>query len=318
MVNFILRVILFVLGSWFLVHILAVFGIFSAVVYPLWWLLGLVRIYCFWCPIKKTKKCVFSHSLATGGLLLFFSLISIGLVFLEGQLLLKLGFPPIPKTVLFNIPPKGEYRLGEIFPMPIEIAGAKRPINAIQADLSFDPRRVEVVEVSTKDSFANIFIQKEVNNEIGYARLTGGLPNPGFFSDRGLFGTVYFKGKIPGIVKVEFLPSSLILANNGKGTNVLKELSSASYLILPEKLTLEEEKQQEVILRPVVLGEQSGGGLSTESTQMIFYEENKILGTKVGEKILEEAKFSLYKSFLTVLEKVDQFILGIWTKVLKK
>ena len=90
------------------------------------------------------------------------------------------------------------------------------PINAIQADLGFNPEKVEVVDISTQNSFANIFIQKEINNETGYARLTGGLPNPGFFSDRGIFGTVFFRGKQPGVVKIDFLPSSMVLANDGR------------------------------------------------------------------------------------------------------
>lgn len=91
--------------------------------------------------------------------------------------------------------------------MKIDITSIKVPINAVQADIGFEPHKLEVVDVSTEDSFANIFIQKEINNEVGYVRLTGGLPNPGFFADRGVFGTVFFKGISPGIVRIEFLPS---------------------------------------------------------------------------------------------------------------
>jgi len=307
------KIVAFVLASWLLVHLLAVFGVFLAVAYPLWWLWGPGRIPCLWCLIRKNKEeCVFSHSVKTGGLILVFTLISIGLVFLEGKVLFAFGFPPTPKTVTFVIPPKGEHRLGEIFPMKIEIAGIKTPINAIQTDISFRPDMLEVVDVSTKDSFANIFVQKEVNNEIGYARLTGGLPNPGYFADHGIFGEVYFKGKSPGIAKVEFLPSSMVLANDGKGTNVVKELASASYLILPEKITPEEEEQQEVLIQPVVLGTE------TEETQMKFYEEEKVLGTQVGQEIEKEKKFNLGKIFLDFLEKADSAILSFWGKIFFK
>lgn len=305
-----LKLLLFIFSSWVLVHFLAVFGVFLAVAFPVWWLLAPKKTPCFVCEIKKLKECPFSHSLLNGGLVLVLTLVSLGLVFAEGKILFKMGFPPTPKTVSFVIPSKGQFRLGEIFPMKLEIAGIKIPINAVQADLGFEPQKLEVVDISTQDSFANIFVQKEINNEVGFSRLTGGLPNPGFFADYGIFGTVYFKGKQPGVVKIEFLPSSMVLANDGRGTNVLKELTAVSYLILPEKISQEEEEMQKsLVSKSVVLGEK------TEETQMKFYEEGSVLGTKVGQEIKEEQKFNPLKSSLDILEKVDRFILEEYGKV---
>jgi len=309
----VLKIFVFILLSWFLIHFLAIFGVFLTLAYPLWWLLAPQGTLCLWCRIKKFNQyqCSFRHSLINGGLVLVFSLLSFGLVFAESKILFKMGFPPTPRTVTFVIPSKGQYRLDEIFPMKIEIAGIKVPVNTMQADLSFDPSKLEVVEISTQDSFANIFIQKEINNAVGYARLTGGLPNPGYFSDHGLFGTVFFKGTNPGIVKIEFLPSSMVLANDGRGTNVLRELAAVSYLILPEKISpQEEEMQKEIVLKPVVLGTE------TQETQMKFYEEEKVLGTQVGQEIEKEKKFNLGKTLLGFLERVDRIILSLWGKVL--
>ncbi|MBU2591935.1 hypothetical protein KKD61_00555 [Patescibacteria group bacterium] len=323
----ILTIVIWIISSWFLVHILAVLGVFLAVAYPIWWLFAPKQTVCFLCQTKKEGEfCPFCRKTVTkeegilpktlpsaiynGLIILAFALVSLGLVFLESKILFKMGFPPTPKTVSFVIPTKGQYRLGEIFPMKIEIVGIKTPINAIQADLGFEPQKLEVVDISTEDSFANIFIQKEINNEVGYARLTGGLPHPGFFADHGVFGTVFFQGKSPGIAKVEFLPSSMVLANDGRGTDTLKDLASVSYLVLPERISKEEaEMQKSVIMKSVVLGETS------EDTQMKFYEEKKILGAKVGEEIQEEKKFNLIRIFLDGLEKVDRFVLTLWEKV---
>jgi hypothetical protein len=305
------KFVLFVFSSWFLVHLLAVFGVFLALAYPLWWVLAPRKIPCLWCRVRESKECHFSHSFINGGVILVFTLISFGSVFTESKILFRMGFPPTPKTVSFSIPPKGQFRLGEIFPMKIEIAGIKIPINAVQADLGFEPQKMEVVDISTQDSFASIFIQKEINNETGYARLTGGLPNPGFFADHGVFGTVFFKGKQPGVVRIEFLPSSMVLANDGRGTNVLKELASVSYLILPEKISQEEEEMQKsLVLKSVVLGEK------TEETQMKFYEEEKVLGTQVAGEIEKEKRFNLGKVLFEFLEKIDRAILTFWGKVL--
>ncbi len=319
------------IASWFLIHLLAIFGIFLAIGYPLWWLLAPKQTACLLCRAgREGQKCFFcrrpikknlgmspanlSSAVFNGLLILFFSIISIGIVFGESQILFKLGFPPTPKTVSFAIPAKGQYRIGEIFPMKIEIAGIKTPVNAIQADLSFDSSKLELVDISTEGSFATIFIQKEINNEGGYARLTGGLPNPGFFSDHGIFATVFFKGKEPGVVKVEYLPSSMVLANDGRGTNVLKDLSTVSYFILPEKISQKEAdlQQKSVSLKSTVLGESIG----TESTQMKFYTEGSVLGATVSKEIEEANKSSLSKLFLDNLEKVDRFILEQWQKAL--
>lgn len=325
----ILLILVYIIGSWVLVHILAIFGVFIAVAYPLWWLLLPRQTVCLFCRAKISVNedyCPLCHrkinkdetlsprtltsAVLNGALILVFSLVSFGLVFGESQILFKLGFPPTPKTVSFIIPSKGQYRLGEVFPMKVEIAGIKTPINAVQADLGFEPSKLEVVDISTADSFADIFVQKEINNDGGYARLVGGLPNPGFFSDKGVFGTVFFKGKSPGVAKIDFLPSSLVLANDGKGTNVLKDLASVSYLILPEKISPEEEEMQKtIILQSAVLGE------STTSTQMKFFEETSVLGASTEKEIKKGQQFNPFKIFFDVLEKIDRFILSQGEKV---
>jgi len=323
----ILVVILTIIISWILVHLLAVFGVLLAVAYPIWWFISPHKVLCFFCRIQKEgKRCfacgqevhadslypkTFFSALINTVLIVIISFVCVGFVFAESKVLFKLGFPPTPKTVSFIIPSKGQYRLGEVFPMKIDITGIKVPINAVQADIGFDPHKLEVVDVSTVDSFANIFIQKEINNEVGYVRLTGGLPNPGFFTDHGVFGTVFFKGITPGIVRIEFLPSSMVLANDGRGTNVVKDLVAVSYLILPDRISEEEaEMQESASIESVVLGETS------ENTQMKFYKETKVLGAKVGEEIQEEKKLDLTKAFLECLEKIDRFVLTMWEKVL--
>lgn len=325
-ITVLIRLSSFVIASWVLIHLMSVLGVIVAFAYPIWYLLAPKKTVCFLCRlINKGDWCIFCHrrvenmenlspaSFASvflnSMLILFISLASAGLVFLESRALFKLGFPPTPKTAYFNIPPKGQYRLGEIFPMKIEIADIKRPVNAIQTDISFDPRKLEVVNLSTKESFASIFIQKEINNELGYVRLTGGLPDPGFFANQGIFGTVFFRGKNPGVVEINFLPSSLVLANDGRGTNLLKGLASVSYLILPDEVSEEEKEEQAVLIRPEVLGEEAG------ETQMKFFEEEKILGAKIEGVEDIKRELSLTDSLFNYLESLDRFTLSFWHKI---
>lgn len=331
----ILKIFSFLFASWLLVHLLAVFGLFLVVAYPVWWLLMPGQTVCFGCRFgKEGERCSFcrrqidrtettaprslSSAILNGGLVSLLALFSLGFVVAEAQVLKVLGFPPTAKTVSFLIPTKGQYRLGEVFPLKIEIGGIKTAINAVQADLGFDPKILEVVDISTQDSFANLFIQKEVNNEVGFARLTGGVPNPGFTQPSGVFETAFFRGKSPGAVKVEFLPSSLVLANDGRGTNVLKELAAASYLILPEEISPEESKQQENYLQTRVLGEQTTGKSSEGATQLKFYEESGVLGTQVGEAISLKAsprRVNVAEVLLAILEKIDRLIMDFWPRI---
>lgn len=326
---FVFRILFLVVSSFILIHLFSVFGFFLAFAYPIWLFFMPETTGCFWCRVRRDgdwcpfcKKRIDKSSILPSSprsiflnvfLILIISGISLGIVFVESRALKHLGFPPTPKTVSFSIPSKGQYRLGEIFSMKIDITGIKSPINAVRADLSFDPKKLEVVEISTKDSFANIFIQKEIGNDVGFVRLSGGLPNPGFFGDHGIFGTVLFRAKEPGIVKVEFLPSSLVLANDAKGSSVLKDLNAASYLILPEELSAEEKEDQKIFYEQTVLGAQS-----EDKTQMTFYKDEEVLGseTKEEQAVTEGKKpWNPLETFLIFIGKIDQLILSSWTKI---
>lgn len=341
--KFISTIIVFMISSWILIHIFAIFGVILAAAYPAWWIFAPKRTVCFLCRAEREgSKCPFcrqyiikdqgvfpknlTSALLNGGLILFFSLISLGIVYGESAVLNKLGIPATPKTASFIIPPKGQYRLGEIFPMKIEIANIENAINAVQADIGFDVDKVEIVNISTTDSFANIFIQKEINNQSGWARLTGGLPNPGFFGNQATFGTIYFKGKSPGLIKIGFLTSSMVLANDGRGTNILKSLPSVSYLITPDKISAEEESLQERLLPEVdVLGV-----TSTAENQLIFYDEGSVLGSLAevenatnsglaeipnSEESIVKVEMNIFTIGLHILEVIDRFILDFWKRL---
>jgi hypothetical protein len=321
--GFVLIVAAFAVSSWLLIHVLAFLGVFLALAYPLWWIFAPNRSTCFlckaggegWkCPLCKgllhkhmdKPSPAFLPAIFNGVLIFIFSLVSAGVVYAENRVLFKSDFPLTPKTVSLPIPAKGQYLLGEVFPLKIEIAGIKTPINAVQVDLGFETEKLEVQEVSTDGSFASIFVQKEFNNNAGFVRLSGGLPNPGYSSEQGLFGTVYFKTKAPGAVTIEYLPSSMVLANDGHGTNVVKDLASVSYLILPESAP------EEVKIKGSFTTEAS---ISAENTQMKFYEEESVLGKAVEREIQKDKEFSLSETFLAGLQKTDEFVLQQWWKI---
>lgn len=324
----IFTILALLVSSWILVHILTLFGIFLGIAYPLWWMFAPRQTACFLCRSQKEgSTCAFCRkpiiksegispkslgsAILNGCLVLVFSVVSIGLVYGESLILNRMGYPETPQTASFIIPPTGQFRVGEIFPMKLEIQNIGNSINTVQADIGFDPAHLEVVDISTTESFANVFVQKEINNEGGWARLTGGLPNPGFHEPRGTFGTVYFRAKLPGLTRIEFLSTSMVLANDGKGTNILKDFPNVSYVILPERISGEEEKmQQQIIFSPDVLGETSS------SNQLLFFEDTKILGTDIAQESEEVKELDLNHLFLNTLGKTNTRILDFWKELL--
>lgn len=318
-----LKFIGYVLLTIVFIHLLSVLGLYLAIAFPVLWFLFPRQTPCFFCRLSRIggncpvcKERVVSletsypkrfRSALVNALAIFvLTIFSAGVVYLEVMIFRQLGFITTPRTASFNIPDRGQYRLGEVFPMKIELIGIQAPINTVQADIGFNPEKLEVSHISTEGSFAEIFIQREINNELGFARLTGGLPSPGFRSERGLFGTIYFTGKQPGIAEIEFLSSSLALANDGKGTNVLLGFDQVNYLILPEEIS-EEEKQLQKDLTVMSSGVL---GIEDEGTQMIFYDENQVLGVQktIDDYISEDSYSEEDEGFLATF--FPNYILG--------
>jgi hypothetical protein len=308
--------------SYVLVHVFALLGVFIAVAFPLWWILFPQFTACIYCrntPVgQKCKSCNqivenrvsppknFRSVVLNTLTILMVSVFSIGTVYLEYKILERTNFlPEKPKLVEFIIPENKQYKIGEIFPVDLEIDTNDVAINAVQTDLSFDTEKLELKKLSLEKSFAQIFIQKEINNESGYLRLTGGLPNPGFNGEKGHFATAYFMAKSAGLVDISYLPSSLVLANNGSGTNILKNYPTITYLIKPEHLTDTEKEMQDSIFSSNVLG------VDSTTNQILFFEDEDdyVMGVQ-DERVNMEEKESI--TFWHVVAKIDSWIIGIF------
>jgi len=322
--------------SWIFVHVFAILGVFLAVAYPIWWIIFPKLTPCIFCrttPLgEKCKSCgevvtmqnrapTNFKSVAINFLtILLISGVSVLTVYGESIALERLGFQLEEPKVEFVIQDKQQYKIGEIFPIDLDINSNGVYINAVQADIAFDPDKVEIVKLSLEESFAEIFIQKEINNDNGYLRITGGLPSPGFNGADGHFATVYFESKEAGIFEIQFLPSSLVLENDGNGTNVLKAYPKTSYLIKPEYVTDTERELQSTIIST------NNGVLGVDSTQkqMIFfddnvYEDDNVLGVEDSEidtpTTTTETKPK--SRFFEILFMIDKWIIGTITKLFR-
>jgi len=318
--------------SWFFVHVFAVLGIFLAVAYPIWWMIFPKLTPCIFCRTTPLgEKCRACHEVVTidrryptslGSIgrnflmIMLISGISILTVYGEIQALNKFGIQLEQAKVEFIIPDKQQYKIGEIFPIELNINSNGVNINAVQTDIAFNPEKIEIVKLSLEESFAKIFIQKEINNESGYLRVTGGLPSPGYKGDDGHFATVYFQSKEAGIFEIQFLPSSLVLENDGNGTNVLKSYPKTSYLIKPEYVTETEKELQSTILS---LNSNEVLGVDSTNNQMLFFDTTgnteNIMGVEDVDTTDPIEVTEQKKTFWEILLIVDQWIVGLITKL---
>jgi len=316
--------------SWIFVHVLAVLGVFIAVAYPIWWMIFPGKTPCLFCRATPLgEKCPACHEAVTIErrsptsfssvtrnflIILLISGISVVAVYGESIVLEKLGVQLEEPKVEFVIPDKQQYKIGEIFPIDLNINSNGVSINAVQADIAFDPDKVEIVKLSLTESFAQIFIQKEINNDAGYLRVTGGLPSPGYEGDNGHFATVYFQSKEAGIFNIQFLPSSLVLENDGSGTNVLKSYPKTSYLIKPEYVTdTEKELQSTILSLNDVLG------VDSTNKQMLFFDSTSstesIMGVEDPEAPISIEETTHPMTCWEILFMIDKWIIAILTKI---
>lgn len=337
------KIVSFFILIWVFVHFFAVFGLFVALLYPLWWIIFPKKTKCLICvtgskgkpcsfcerPISKHKisPAHFKSSLKNGLLILLFSLVCLVLVILENRILNRFFLPLFQsKTAVLKVGYQDfdkHYYLGEIIQVPLVISDIAQAINAVQIDLKYDNSLLQAVDISTQNSFANIFLDKNINHDVGFVRVSGGLPNPGYQRKSGKFATVYFRTLKPGATKIDLLPSSMVLANNGYGSNVLSSIDyEADYYVLPEF------KPKQGIERPINYQWQE------EESVVILFDFTEARGAVLGEATsieeqepkffqkafsqLKEAKINLLiEKFTTSVISLDNLIIEFFFGMLK-
>lgn len=123
---------------------------------------------------------------------------------------------------------KKMYFSGAEFAYPLRVRSQRTPVNAIQLDLQFDPNAMKVKRVETTNGIANIILVNDFSNTDGWVRVVGGIPYPGFTGEDGVVATVFFDiVGAEGNTSIRIMPSSRLLAADGKGTDLFYSFRSA-------------------------------------------------------------------------------------------
>lgn len=146
--------------------------------------------------------------------------------------LVPLPFPIYNSTLSID-PESDALSLGNEKQVSILVRTGGEAINAIAANLSFDPSRMRVEEIVTDHSICadGFFIEKNFDNAAGTVSVVCGIPNPGFSETKGTVADIRFSPLQPGQLALSFASTTRVLANDGLGTDVLREANPASFQV---------------------------------------------------------------------------------------
>jgi len=174
----------------------------------------------------------------------------VGLALLFGVSLALLPFVAAAATLYFT-PSSGT--VGQTFSIAVYVSSAEQAMNAASGIVSFPPEKLEVTSLSKSGSIFNLWVQEPLfSNAAGTINFEGIVLNPGFIGSVGKIITVNFRVKSTGSAYLSFSSAS-VLANDGRGTNILTGTGSGNYFFQTTAIIAPAEEIEETA-PPVALG----------------------------------------------------------------
>lgn len=137
--------------------------------------------------------------------------------------------PPVWAATLDISPSSGIHTVGENFSVSVIVSSPDQAINAVDTVVSFPADKLQATSVSKDGSVINLWAEEPVfSNSVGQVSMSGVVLSPGFIGPSGRVLKINFKVKTPGNAAVVFSSGS-VLANDGRGTNILTSLNSGQF-----------------------------------------------------------------------------------------
>lgn len=133
--------------------------------------------------------------------------------------------------VLYITPPTESYGVGSIFSSDIMISSPTEPLNAIEGILRYSRDTIELLNISKSGSIISVWVNEPTfSNKNGVIEFSGGIPSPGFSGSVGKILTLTFRAINDGPATITW-EKAIILANDGKGTEISASTENASHII---------------------------------------------------------------------------------------
>ncbi|MST04243.1 MAG: hypothetical protein EXS49_01590 [Candidatus Pacebacteria bacterium] len=145
-------------------------------------------------------------------------------------------FNKIEAATLRLSPSVGSFILGSTFDVSIILNTQEVPINTVEVELLFPADKLQIANPSLGKSIVEIWATPpSYSNQQGRIYFVGGIPSPGINTSDGIVQSFTFRVISPGEGRVTFgKTNTSVLANDGLGTDVLKQTSPADFkFILP-------------------------------------------------------------------------------------
>lgn len=133
---------------------------------------------------------------------------------------------------LYIAPASGTHVIGSTFTVSVKVNTGGQVINAAEGSLSFDSDLIEFVSASRSGAVFNLWTTEPSLSGTNVI-FGGGIPGQGYNGTAGHVCSITFRTKKAGNANIRFT-SGAVLANDGKGTNVLSSMGSAAYVIAPK------------------------------------------------------------------------------------
>ncbi len=156
-----------------------------------------------------------------------YKLILVGL----GFVLLFLGILPTGAraATLYLSPSLGSYAVGSTVAVNVYVSSPEQAMNAASGVVSFPKDKLEALSLSKSASIFSLWVQEpDFSNTLGTINFEGIMLNPGFTGASGKILGITFRVKTTGISAITFSSGS-VLANDGKGTEILTGLRGADF-----------------------------------------------------------------------------------------
>lgn len=157
------------------------------------------------------------------------------------------GFARAARAATLSVSPgSGTYSVAQTFTVNVLVSSSDQPMNAAQGVIAFPKDLLEVTGVSKSGTKMSLWVQEpSFSNAAGTVRFEGIVLNPGYQGGAAKVLSISFKVKGAGSASVTF-SSGTVLANDGKGTNILSGLGGAKFTLqaagtVPETPSTKEE-----------------------------------------------------------------------------
>jgi len=156
--------------------------------------------------------------------------------------LLGWGFTVTAEAASLTLSPNtGVYGANTTFTVRVVVNTDGKQVNAADGTLSFNPRELAVVSANRTGSIFSLWVTEPTfSNAAGTISFSGGSP-AGYTGQSGTIMNVTFRALGAGTARVNYTSGS-VLANDGRGTNVLTTMNGGSYTIQAATATPEPEQ----------------------------------------------------------------------------